>query len=268
MARSGECSPPSRRRATSNDDGEDENEEDEERRQKLKRRREERGGGGFDDRGPPPPADGTEGGGARVDRKGGEGAKPPPRKRQAVEEIEGIEGIDFGDGALLGLTLDGEARTKAVGVAAGWGLLNLLAAAGLLAQYAAYNFDELARQDRYRPWFEQLCPNIGCELPSSEIKRQLFQMQQATFPSLKTQDFHLVKETLAAIRLQQAWRRRQRINAGLLLGGLPRGLRSGALYRRHDIRRLLARHLQSPRRIQARLHRGRTRACRELGRFR
>jgi len=33
--------------------------------------------------------------------------------------------IDFGDGALLGLTLDGEARTKAVGVAAGWGLLNL-----------------------------------------------------------------------------------------------------------------------------------------------
>ncbi|ARS47549.1 transmembrane protein [Ectopseudomonas mendocina] len=48
----------------------------------------------------------------------------------------------------------------------GWGLLNLLAAAGLLAQYVAYNFDELARQDRYRPWFEQLCPNIGCSLPS------------------------------------------------------------------------------------------------------
>lgn len=48
----------------------------------------------------------------------------------------------------------------------GWGLLNLLVAGGLLAQYAAYNFDELARQDRYRPWFEQLCPNIGCTLPS------------------------------------------------------------------------------------------------------
>lgn len=48
----------------------------------------------------------------------------------------------------------------------GWGLLNLLTAGGLLAQYAAYNFDELARQDRYRPWFEQLCPNIGCTLPS------------------------------------------------------------------------------------------------------
>lgn len=48
----------------------------------------------------------------------------------------------------------------------GWGLLNLLAAGGLLAQYTAYNFDELARQDRYRPWFEQLCPSIGCSLPS------------------------------------------------------------------------------------------------------
>ncbi|VEE14239.1 DUF3426 domain-containing protein [Ectopseudomonas mendocina] len=48
----------------------------------------------------------------------------------------------------------------------GWGLLNLLAAGGLLLQYAAYNFDELARQDRYRPWFEQLCPSIGCSLPS------------------------------------------------------------------------------------------------------
>lgn len=47
-----------------------------------------------------------------------------------------------------------------------WGLLNLLAAGGLVAQYAAYNFDELARQDRYRPWFEQICPSIGCELPS------------------------------------------------------------------------------------------------------
>ncbi|MEO9334479.1 DUF3426 domain-containing protein [Ectopseudomonas guguanensis] len=48
----------------------------------------------------------------------------------------------------------------------GWSLLNLLAAGGLLAQYTIYNFDELARQDRYRPWFEQLCPSIGCSLPS------------------------------------------------------------------------------------------------------
>lgn len=47
-----------------------------------------------------------------------------------------------------------------------WSLLILLAAGGLLAQYATYNFAELARQDRYRPWFEQLCPKIGCRLPS------------------------------------------------------------------------------------------------------
>lgn len=38
--------------------------------------------------------------------------------------------IDFGDAALLGLMLDGEARTKAVGAAAGWGALN----AGVLAR--------------------------------------------------------------------------------------------------------------------------------------
>lgn len=48
----------------------------------------------------------------------------------------------------------------------GWGLLNLLAATALIGQHIHYNFDELARQDQYRPWFEQLCPVIGCTLPS------------------------------------------------------------------------------------------------------
>ena len=33
--------------------------------------------------------------------------------------------IDFGDATLLGLTVDGEARSKAVAAAGGWGLLNL-----------------------------------------------------------------------------------------------------------------------------------------------
>lgn len=47
-----------------------------------------------------------------------------------------------------------------------WGTLNLLALLGLAGQYVAYNFDELARQDRYRPWFERLCPTLGCTLPS------------------------------------------------------------------------------------------------------
>lgn len=56
----------------------------------------------------------------------------------------------------------------------GWGLLNLLAAAALIGQHIHYNFDDLARQDQYRPWFEQLCPVMGCSLPSkvdiSQIK--------------------------------------------------------------------------------------------------
>ncbi len=47
-----------------------------------------------------------------------------------------------------------------------WGLLNLLAAAALAGQYVMYHFDQLARQDQYRPWFEQACPAIGCQLPS------------------------------------------------------------------------------------------------------
>lgn len=47
-----------------------------------------------------------------------------------------------------------------------WGLLNLVALFALGGQYVAYHFDELARQDRYRPWFEQICPEIGCTLPS------------------------------------------------------------------------------------------------------
>ena len=48
----------------------------------------------------------------------------------------------------------------------GWGLLNLIAAGVLAGQYAHYHFAELARQDSYRPWFEQLCPLIDCSLPS------------------------------------------------------------------------------------------------------
>lgn len=47
-----------------------------------------------------------------------------------------------------------------------WSLLILLAAAALAGQYIAYHFDELARQDQYRPWFQQLCPTLGCEVPS------------------------------------------------------------------------------------------------------
>src|SRR5690606_33906285 len=63
------------------------------------------------------------------------------------------------------LQLDWQARRKPWGRWLGWGVLNLIALLALAGQYVAYNYDELVRQDRYRPWFEQLCPSIGCTLP-------------------------------------------------------------------------------------------------------
>ncbi len=64
------------------------------------------------------------------------------------------------------LQLDWQEQRKPWGRWIGWGLLNLIGAAALATQYVAYHFDELARQDQYRPWFEAMCPNIGCNLPS------------------------------------------------------------------------------------------------------
>ncbi|PTT84744.1 DUF3426 domain-containing protein [Pseudomonas sp. HMWF010] len=64
------------------------------------------------------------------------------------------------------LQLDWQQPKKPWGRWIGWGLLNVLGAAALAGQYVAYHFNELARQDHYRPWFEQLCPAVGCQLPS------------------------------------------------------------------------------------------------------
>ncbi|WP_137818542.1 DUF3426 domain-containing protein [Pseudomonas sp. 2FG] len=64
------------------------------------------------------------------------------------------------------LHLDWQEQRKPWGRWLGWGLLNLIGALALTSQYIAYHFDELARQDQYRPWFEQFCPNLGCSLPS------------------------------------------------------------------------------------------------------
>jgi predicted Zn finger-like uncharacterized protein len=47
-----------------------------------------------------------------------------------------------------------------------WGLLTLVAAGLLAFQYVWYHFDEMARQDQYRPWFQQLCPMFGCQVPT------------------------------------------------------------------------------------------------------
>jgi predicted Zn finger-like uncharacterized protein len=54
-----------------------------------------------------------------------------------------------------------------------WLLLILLALAGLGGQYVAYHFDELAREDAYRPWFAELCPQLGCSLPSKVDVEQI-----------------------------------------------------------------------------------------------
>jgi predicted Zn finger-like uncharacterized protein len=54
-----------------------------------------------------------------------------------------------------------------------WALLILLALAGLAGQYIAYHFEELARQDQYRPWFAQACPELGCTLPSKVDVEQI-----------------------------------------------------------------------------------------------
>lgn len=64
------------------------------------------------------------------------------------------------------LQLDWQKRRSPWGRRFFWLLLILLGAAGLAGQYVAYHFDELARQDQYRPWFQQLCPHISCTVPS------------------------------------------------------------------------------------------------------
>ena len=64
------------------------------------------------------------------------------------------------------LQLDWQKRRSPWGRRLLWSLLILLGAGALVGQYIAYHFDELARQDKYRPWFQQLCPQIGCTVPS------------------------------------------------------------------------------------------------------
>lgn len=84
--------------------------------------------------------------------------RSPPRATEAMDEPL----FDLEDEPLQ---LDWQARRKPWGRWLGWAALNLIALLALAGQYVAYNYDELVRQDRYRPWFEQLCPSIGCTLP-------------------------------------------------------------------------------------------------------
>ncbi|WP_271409398.1 DUF3426 domain-containing protein [Pseudomonas sp. Q1-7] len=91
-------------------------------------------------------------------------AEPPrqqPKRNEPALREEGL--FDLNDEPLQ---LDWQESRRPWGRWIGWGLINLLAALALATQYVWYHFDELARQDQYRPWFQQLCPEIGCQLPS------------------------------------------------------------------------------------------------------
>ncbi|WP_392885098.1 DUF3426 domain-containing protein [Pseudomonas migulae] len=89
----------------------------------------------------------------------------PLRKRhersESTERVEALQ--DLTDDPLQ---LDWQRRRSPWGRRFLWLLLILLGAGALVGQYVAYHFDELARQDQYRPWFQQLCPQIGCTVPS------------------------------------------------------------------------------------------------------
>jgi predicted Zn finger-like uncharacterized protein len=88
----------------------------------------------------------------------------PRRKRPRAEALVHDEVLqDLEDDPLH---LYAQKRPASLGRRLLWLLLVLIAAAGLAGQYIAYQFDELARQDAYRPWFQQLCPTLGCTVPS------------------------------------------------------------------------------------------------------
>ncbi|HEF4761793.1 TPA: DUF3426 domain-containing protein [Pseudomonas putida] len=89
----------------------------------------------------------------------------PLRKRRERSE-PGVRAEVLQDLTDDPLQLDWQKRRSPWGRRFFWLLLILLAAGALAGQYVAYHFDELARQDQYRPWFQQLCPQIGCTVPS------------------------------------------------------------------------------------------------------
>jgi len=49
-----------------------------------------------------------------------------------------------------------------------YSLACLIALGGLAAQYAWFNRDQLARDDRYRPWYELACTKLQCTLPERD----------------------------------------------------------------------------------------------------
>ncbi|NWC77544.1 DUF3426 domain-containing protein [Pseudomonas sp. P7759] len=91
--------------------------------------------------------------------------RPKPRRKRsrAQTSVQDDQLLDLEDDPLH---LYAQKRPSGWGRRLIWLLLVLIAAAGLAGQYIAYQFDDLARQDAYRPWFQQLCPTLGCTVPS------------------------------------------------------------------------------------------------------
>ncbi|WP_348749054.1 DUF3426 domain-containing protein [Pseudomonas rhodesiae] len=91
--------------------------------------------------------------------------RPQPRRKRARPSASAHDDVlqDLEDDPLH---LYAQKRPSGLGRRLIWLMLVLLAAAGLAGQYIAYQFDDLARQDAYRPWFQQLCPTLGCTVPS------------------------------------------------------------------------------------------------------
>jgi predicted Zn finger-like uncharacterized protein len=84
-------------------------------------------------------------------------------RRRAEPAVSQTAGFDLVDEPVQ---LEWRPRAASRGRLWLWALLNLLALAVLAGQYVFRNFDDLARQDQFRPWFTEACPLLGCELPS------------------------------------------------------------------------------------------------------
>ena len=89
--------------------------------------------------------------------------KPAAKARRAEPRIRDADLPDLSEDPL---ELQWQKSRSSWGKRLLWSLLVLIAALTLAGQYVAYHFDELARQDAYRPWFQQFCPVAGCEVPS------------------------------------------------------------------------------------------------------
>lgn len=92
--------------------------------------------------------------------------EPEPARKKRARNEPGLHDEVLQDLIDEPVHLDWQKRRSPWGRRFLWGLLILLGAAALAGQYIAYHFEELARQDQYRPWFQQLCPDIGCTVPS------------------------------------------------------------------------------------------------------